>query len=290
MINRRKKREEYLLDVKVQTQSRLRQRARFGAAIVAALLVFMLSCYGMYRLARAAVARLVFENTHFSIAQIVVENDGVIAPQRVVEMAGVHVGQNSFALDLKQTRRNLETLPLVRRVEVRRLLPNRLLIHVDERVAVARLHAPGRDVGDAEFYVDREGWVMKPLRLTDGSVLQPRHAGLGPVPVLTGVRISDVRVGRKVETEQIYLALQLLEQLAQSPAGTMIEAERIDLSKPRQLALTTKQQTVVGFDVERFQQQLRRLAVILTWAQQRQKIVRSVDLTVNRGVPATFAN
>jgi hypothetical protein len=43
-------------------------------------------------------------------------------------------------------------------------------------------------------------------------------------------------------------------------------------------------------DVEEFPQQLRRLGVILRWAQQRQKAVQMVDLTVNRGVPVTFVN
>jgi hypothetical protein len=38
------------------------------------------------------------------------------------------------------------------------------------------------------------------------------------------------------------------------------------------------------------QQQLRRLAVVLSWAQQHRKTVQMVDLTVERGVPVTFIN
>jgi cell division septal protein FtsQ len=54
------------------------------------------------------------------------------------------------------------------------------------------------------------------------------------------------------------------------------------------LVLTTTQHTTVKVDVEDFPQQLRRLGAILRWAQQRQKSVQIVDLTVNRGVPVTF--
>lgn len=288
MLNRRKRREQYLLEVNVQTQARLRKRLRLGLAIVAALIVLVLTCYGLYRLTKVATAWMAFENPRFAITQIVVETDGALTPQRVVELAGVRVGQNLLGLDLRQVRVNLERIPLVRRVEVRRLMPNRLFIHMDERIAVARLRVPSRDLSGAEFFVDREGVVMKPLGLADGAVLPPQKSR--ELATLTGVKLADVRLGRKVESEQIYLALQLLDQLAQSPVATMLDAERIDLSKPKQLVLTTRQHAVIGFDVENFAQQLRRLGVILSWAQQRQKSVQTVDLTVNRGVPVTFVN
>jgi hypothetical protein len=62
------------------------------------------------------------------------------------------------------------------------------------------------------------------------------------------------------------------------------------LTKPQLLTLTTRQHTVVKFDLAEFPQQLRRLSAILGWAAQRQKIVQTVDLTVSRGVPVTFVN
>ena len=80
------------------------------------------------------------------------------------------------------------------------------------------------------------------------------------------------------------------DKLDQAVAGSLLEVEQIDLSKPRQLVMTTSQHTTVKVDVEEFPQQLRRLGVILRWAQQRQKQVQMVDLTVNRGVPVTFVN
>jgi hypothetical protein len=129
---------------------------------------------------------------------------------------------------------------------------------------------------------------MKPIKLAEGTLLQPQTPR--PVPVLTGVSLADARVGKQVESEQIYRALELLDKLDQAVASSLLEVEQIDLSKPRQLVLTTRQHTTVKVDVEEFPQQLRRLGVILRWAQQRQKSVQLVDLTVNRGVPVTFVN
>ena len=286
--NRKRRREQYLLDVKVQTQRRTGQRLRWLMAVLAALVVLVLTGYGLYRLVTFAGEKLVYENPRFAIAQIVVDNDGALTPQQVVTLAGVSVGQNLFSLDLDQVRRNLEMVPLIRRVEVRRVLPQRLVIRVNERIAMARLRVPAPELADATFLIDRSGVVMKPVRLDDGTVLQPQSPA--PLPVLTGIKLSDVRVGRPAESEQIYRALELLDKLEQAAAGSMLEIESIDLSRARQLVLTTRQHTVVKFDVEDFQPQLRRLSAILAWAQKRQRLVQSVDLTVNRVVPVTFIN
>jgi cell division protein FtsQ len=286
--NRRKKRPEYLLDVKVQTRGRALARVRMTVTILIGVGMFVLTGYGLYLLVRITTDRLVYNNPRFVIHQIVVDDDGVLTPERVVQFAGVEVGQNLLSVDLNQVRNNLEMLPLVRGVEVRRILPDRLFIRVEERTAVARLGVPTRDLGDAVFYIDRSGFVMKPVKLVDGTLVQPQTPR--PVPLLTGVSLADVRIGRQVESEQIYRALELLDKLDQAVAGSLLEVEQIDLSKPRQLVMTTRQHTLVKLDVEEFPQQLRRLGVILRWAQQRQKSVQMVDLTVNRGVPVTFVN
>jgi cell division septal protein FtsQ len=286
--NRRRKKNEYLLDVKVQTERRLRHRARWLSAILAALAALSLSVFGVYRLVKFSAAKMVHENPRFTITQIVVDDDGALTPEQVVAFAEVAVGKNLLSLDLDQVRRNLEKLSLVRHVEVRRLLPQKLIIHVEERVAVARLRGPSRELSDTDFFVDRSGFVMKPIRLTTGAIIQPQT--VGTIPTLTGVSLADVRVGQRVQSEQVYRALELLDRMQQASAGSMMEIETIDLSKARHLTLTSRQRTTVKFDIEGYAQQLRRLSAILTWAAQRQRIVASVDLTVARGVPVAFAN
>ena len=282
--NRRRKRNQYLLDVKVQTEGRLRSRVRWLSIIALVFAVVGFGGYGIYRLVKFTSARLVYENPRFTITQIVVENDGGLTAQQVKSLAGVAEGQNILSLDLAQVQRNLEAVPVIRCVEVRRVMPAKLFIRVNERIAVARLKAT-----DAQaLFIDRAGMVMTPLRLRDGTVIQPQAPGA--LPVLTGVAPVDVRVGKQVQSEQIYRALELLDKVQQAAAGSMMEIATVDISKPRQLTLTTKQNTQVKFDVANFQQQMRRLSAIMTWAAQRQKLVAAVDLTVARGVPVAFAN
>jgi hypothetical protein len=127
-------------------------------------------------------------------------------------------------------------------------------------------------------------WKLRLLRY----LVQPQSPGA--LPVLTGVAAMDLRIGKPVQSEAIYRALELLDKLQQAAAGSMMEIDAIDLARPRQMTLTTRQRTVVKFDVTDFPTQLRRLSAILTWAAQRQKLVAAVDLTVSRGVPVQFMN
>jgi cell division septal protein FtsQ len=238
---------------------------------------------------KTTVHRLVYDNPRFAIRQIVVDDDGVLTPERVVQFAGVRVGENLLSVDLDQVRAQFgNAAPGAGGGSAADAAGSVVSSACMERTAVARLRVATREMGDETFYIDRAGFVMKAIKLPDGTVLQPQTPR--PVPVLTGVTLADARVGRQVESEQIYRALELLDKLDQAVAGSMLEVEQIDLSKPRQLVLTTGQHTTVKVDVEDFPQQLRRLGVILRWAQQRQKSVQMVDLTVNRGVPVTFVN
>ena len=291
LSNRRKKRQEYLLDVKVQTERRTLRRLTISVAALAILAAVAGTSWGLYRLVKLAGAKLLYENPRFAIAQIVVENDGVLTSEQVKQQVGVRVGENLLSVDLDRARRNLELLPIVRSVSVRREFPNRLVVHVEERMAMARLQPrtlPGGLDGSV-FLVDREGYVVKPFKLADGAVVQPRRQVSG-LPLLTGVKLGDVCVGRRVESEQVYQALQLLDKLAQSAVCSVVDVGQIDLSKTQLLTVTTRQKSVIKFDPQDLQQQLRRLAVVLSWAQQRRKTVQMVDLTVERGVPVTFIN
>ena len=291
LSNRRKKRQEYLLDVKVQTERRTLRRLTVSVAVLAILAAVAGMSWGLYRLVKLAGAKLLYENPRFAIAQIVVENDGVLTSEQVKQQVGVRVGENLLSVDLDRARRNLELLPIVRSVSVRREFPNRLVVHVEERMAMARLQPrtlPGGLDGSV-FLVDREGYVVKPFKLADGAVVQPRRQVSG-LPLLTGVKLGDVCVGRRVESEQVYQALQLLDKLAQSAVCSVVDVAQIDLSKTQLLTVTTRQKSMIKFDPQDLQQQLRRLAVVLSWAQQRRKTVQMVDLTVERGVPVTFIN
>ncbi len=288
MPNRRKRKSQYLLDVKIHRRGAMQKNLRVGSGLLALSVLLVILGYGLYRGGRWVADRLIFENQRYAIAEIEVQNKGVLEPSVITQFAEVHVGQNLWAVDLDRAQHNLEMIPVVRQAEVRRVLPDRLVIRIEERRPVARLHVSSPSLPAAEFLIDRTGTVLKPLKLEDGRVIQP---GKGDsLPILTGIPLSDIQVGRKAATPAIYQALDLLDEFHQSAAASMIELTQVDLSQGRRLLARSTHGAQLTFASGSYLQQLRRLGLILQWARHQSREIKSVNLTVAQSVPVTFIN
>ncbi len=101
---------------------------------------------------------------------------------------------NIWRLSSEQIGRRLEGNPWVREVSVRKVFPDRLVVNVVERKAVAMVNL------DALCYVDEDGTVFKRLTAYDPKTL----------PVLTGFRAQDLKARDAVALQGFRKGLELL--------------------------------------------------------------------------------
>jgi len=107
--------------------------AAAGALTALALMVFAV-----------AALQLLLRSALFPLREMIVRGDLAHTSRAEIEQAAQgRVGGNFFAVDLAQMRASLEALPWVRRVEVRRVWPDRLEATLEEHVALARWAAGG---------------------------------------------------------------------------------------------------------------------------------------------------
>ena len=105
----------------------------------------------------------------FPLREIALQGQLKYAVRGDIEAALQDVGGNFFAADLGAIRAQLERVPWVRRVELRRVWPNRIEVRLEEHVALARW-------GDAGL-VNTFGEAFA-ARLDDGAeALLPEFAG-----------------------------------------------------------------------------------------------------------------
>lgn len=277
-----------MLDVKVRSdyvwQERIQRLVVFGVVgLLIALVVF-----GVYRVGRFAMRRFIYENPTFAIHQIEVETDGNLGWQQVTRLGGLEAGQNIFSVDLDRVKRDLELNPLIAAAQVEREWPNRVRITLHERVPMAQICV--QPFGEARrgkpdpivFYIDKHGVIMAAAQYNASA------KNLRPLPALTGVKLADLRVGKPVQSPQVYAALELLREREVSTVGVRLDVERIDLSRSDTLALITRTGETISFDPRHVTQGLRRLGVIMADAQRNQLALLTVDLTVQQHVPVTF--
>ena len=82
--------------------------------------------------------QLLLRSPLFPLRDVVVLARGPNTTRAEIEGAVAGIGGNIFAIDLATVRARLERLPWVRRVDVRRVWPDRLAVSLEEHVAFAR--------------------------------------------------------------------------------------------------------------------------------------------------------
>jgi cell division protein FtsQ len=288
--NRRLSR-KHVLDVKLRSDKVRATRARMAMVAVCVLFITisgisLLWCGGAW-----ALDKFVYENSTFAVQNVEVQTDGDLAPEQLRKWAGVKSGANLIALDLAAVKRNLELVPTVASVSIERILPRTLRIRVTERKPVAEVNVPrlngANGIAVSVFQLDTDGFVMLPLDPRDRviSLAQIREQ----LPVVTGLNIYQLQAGHRIESPQAQAALQLLSAFARSPMAGLVDLQRIDVSSPNVIVVTTEQGSEITFGLENLEQQLSRWRQIYDLGQRNNKIIASLDLAVENNVPVRWA-
>ncbi len=230
--------------------------------------------------AKRALNAWFFENADYAIRNIDVTTDGKLTRDAILGTADIAVGANIFQINLLQLQERLRSLPQVAESRVQRVLPNRLVISIQERRPVAWVAASDSVPPTFEnaFLIDRRGILLKPK----GSA--PEYAGL---PVILGVETSSLVAGQALDREEVKAALELLRDAAEI-LQSRLQIQSIDVSKEYCLVVTDKERSVVTFGTDDLVLQLRRLERLMNYCEKNSKELQTVNLLVQRNIPVTF--
>ena len=219
------------------------------------------------------LGRVLFsENPRFTIRVLDLQSNGRLRPEQLREYGKVAEGQNLFAVNIAQVRANLETAPLIRTAEIKRDLPDTLIIRVRERTALARL-AGG--AGGYPMLVDRDGYILG-------------LAGASTLPLLTGASERGLAPGSVVREKQVLDALDALDLCDTTKLGSVIHVQTVDVRNPDALVLGLSGGEVINLGRSQLTERLEKLSEVLKTAQELGKVVKSADITVLRNVPVVY--
>jgi hypothetical protein len=140
----------------------------------------------------------------------------------------------------------------------------------------------------AVLYLDEDGCVMPPLEPRQRAV--PLTQPLEQRPVVAGVNFAELYPGRRIECAQVKVALQLIAAFDRSPMVGLDDLQRIDVSSPEVLLVTTGQGSQVSFSTCDLDRQLRRWREIYDLGQRMQRDIASLDLAVSNNIPVRWAD
>lgn len=275
----RQRRDQNLLEVSIRSRLANRQRNRRILLWISKLVLLVGLVGGTFYGGRYALRRFLWENPEYNLAVVEIRNDGTgVTREMVMGAAGLQLGQNVFAVSLAKARDGIAELPQVERVELRRVLPNKITVDLTERRPVAWLadsEAADPTASEKSYLIDARGTLFKPKRQL------PEYLRL---PVIHGVQPENFLPGETVSLAEVQAALRLVRLCEDS---TRLRLQSIDLSKGYCMVATNANRQGFYFKFEDIDRQFEKLGYVLDAAEKNHLEIQTVNLIPERNIPIT---
>jgi cell division protein FtsQ len=278
----RQRKRQHLLDVKVRAKKVAARRTQSVLLTVCGFILIASVLGGIAFGAKRTLNALFFANSDYAVKTIEVTSDGNLTREAILRAADVAEGKNIFSISLPKVQEQLAALPQVEESRIQRILPNKLVISVQERRPVAWVVPPDTNVGsfnfESAYLVDRRGILLKTKSLA------PEYLGL---PLIIGVDTSNCQAGQPLEQDDVKAALDLIRASGEILQGRF-QIQSIDVSKGYCLTVTDKQHASATFATDEIESQLHRLGTVLNYCEKNSRELQTVNLMAQRNVPVTF--
>jgi len=230
------------------------RRARLRRLVIGVLATMVITAGG------GAGLHWLLTTPRFGVASVEVRGVSRVPADQILAAAAIQRGTNIFKLDTIGVTGRVESLPEVRRADVVRELPNRVVISVEERRPFTLVH------GGRLHWMDEEG------RLLGASP----EAVAPPMPVISGLSPEELASMRTAPGPKARAAIGVIRALLRSGNGLTAEISEIDMSRREGPVLYTVDGVEVRLGTEDWDERLIRLEGVL--AQIATQDVRTVDL------------
>jgi cell division septal protein FtsQ len=276
----RRKSSHHLLEVKMRTDTARRQKSRkfFGIFFKVACILALLGA--TYFGGALLLDKFFFKNPDYNIQKIQASLDDVLTLPELQSAIGLHEGMNIFNFHLATAEKILNDLPEVKKAHIERVLPNTIQVTLERRIPILRLAASPEDafVPGQSFMIDEDGIVISPAKL---------NAALLELPTIEGVSLADIHLGQTLQDEKRPFILALWKALNNS-GNTLITIRSIDFSRGYWAVVTDINKTQYTFGPEHLSAQLERLQKLLSYCQENNRQLETVNLIVEHNTPVTF--
>ena len=136
----------------------------------------------------------IFSSNFCNIEEVIIKGNDYLSKDEIFYKSGIQLGENIFKLDLKKSIDSLKQEPRIKEVEIKRVIPNKIIISLTERKAAAIVHC-----GEEYFFSTKEGMIL--------SKIERPEEGLA-LPLLSGLEIDEITIGEIIDRPEFRLALE----------------------------------------------------------------------------------
>ena len=223
-------------------QTSFRDLTKTWLDVIAKAVLVMIMGYGTFH-----GYRFVTTAPQFAVAHINFSGNKAVSLPTLEGLAQPLLGQNIFQLDLQSITEQFKTNPWIENVSAVRRLPRGIRIEVQERTPFARIQL------DKTYLMDHYGVLIV-----------PDNKKYGTLPLITGVKVREVKLGNEIPVTGIVPGLQAMHFMNQLGAFKDDPIQKFHMSSPRKLVFTTESRGIdIYLAVDQIQEGFENLKIIL---------------------------
>ncbi|MDO9555427.1 MAG: FtsQ-type POTRA domain-containing protein [Atribacterota bacterium] len=136
----------------------------------------------------------IFSSNFCNIEEVIVKGNDCLSEDEIFYKSGIQLGENIFKLDLKRSKDFLMQEPWIKEVEIKRVIPNKIIISIKERKPAAIVH-----IGEECFSSTKEGIVLSKIDRPE------EKFGL---PLILGLELDEIKIGEIIGKPEFRTALE----------------------------------------------------------------------------------
>jgi len=136
----------------------------------------------------------IFSSNFCNIEEVIVKGNDCLSEDEIFYKSGIQLGENIFKLDLKRSKDFLMQEPWIKEVEIKRVIPNKIIISIKERKPAAIVH-----IGEEYFSSTKEGIVLSKIDRPE------EKFGL---PLILGLELDEIKIGEIIGKPEFRTALE----------------------------------------------------------------------------------
>ncbi len=166
-------------------------------------------------------------SSFFQIKFLIVEGNNNITREEIIKLSSIYYGENIFRINKRNSMKSIFQNPYVKMINIKRNLPNRVIIEIIERDIMAYVPYVG-----SYLNIDEEGMILEinpAIKRTD-------------LPVVKGLKFETFKVGELLNIEnkeQFSTTIQLIKEIKN--AGMLNLVSEIDISDLSDIKLKIKE-------------------------------------------------
>lgn len=241
---------------------RLKKRMLIILRVAFVVVIIPATFYGSWYVYQILLTSPLLEIEHVDVLGV-----NRISKEDVISLSGITAGDNLFSVDKRLLTRRLKKEPWIDTVAIKRRLPDKLVIEIEERQPIAIINM------DDLYLVDIKGVVFKGL--SKGEAVD--------LPIITGFSMDELD---KVEASGLlFMAFDLLEILSKERVLGINDISEINIDKNYGLAIyTLKEGIKIDMGNSDFEEKLERLERLISIRNGNFTGVEYIDMNNPRGI------